>query len=610
MLQQMRGLAKYIWVLVALFFVGGFLLYETSGLLGRTAITPTTAVAVVNGQEIPYNVYINRVQNEIQAAQQRTQGRSLTEDDNRQIENSVFDQMVAEILLNNEYRKRGIVVTDDEVRQFARYAPPSWITSAPELQTNGQFDAEKYQRYLSSAQARESGLLVSLEQYYRTEIPREKLFDQISSGVYVSDAELWRAWQDQHDSAQVSYVGFTPATDTAAAKAISDDDLEKYFDQHKSEFQGTGRASLTVLMIPKTVSSADTAAARARAVAIRDEIIKGAKFEDVAKRESADTASGQQGGDLGKGVKNRFVPEFENAAYALKVGEISQPVLSPFGFHIIRVDEHKGDTLAVHHILVSIRASDSSTARIDKEADQLSRLAANSEQGSKLDSAAKMLKLPLVTVQAVEDQPAVLNGRVIPSVSAWAFGGSKVGETSDLYDDENGYYLARLDSLSPGGEPKFENVKGEVRSRVAAQRAIEKLVPEAQKLASAAAGSTLETAAQQAGKKVEQTPMFTRSSFVPGLGQFSEPIGAAFALPVGAVSQPVTSDQGVYVIRVDKRVLADSAAWAKQKQAQRTARLQQLRQQRIQMFLQDIRKAANIDDRRREINAATRRSES
>ena len=606
----MRGLAKYIWVLVALFFVGGFLLYETSGLLGRTAITPTTAVAVVNGQEIPYNVYINRVQNEIQAAQQRTQGRSLTEDDNRQIENSVFDQMVAEILLNNEYRKRGIVVTDDEVRQFARYAPPSWITSAPELQTNGQFDAEKYQRYLSSAQARESGLLVSLEQYYRTEIPREKLFDQISSGVYVSDAELWRAWQDQHDSAQVSYVGFTPATDTAAAKAISDDDLEKYFDQHKSEFQGTGRASLTVLMIPKTVSSADTAAARARAVAIRDEIIKGAKFEDVAKRESADTASGQQGGDLGKGVKNRFVPEFENAAYALKVGEISQPVLSPFGFHIIRVDEHKGDTLAVHHILVSIRASDSSTARIDKEADQLSRLAANSEQGSKLDSAAKMLKLPLVTVQAVEDQPAVLNGRVIPSVSAWAFGGSKVGETSDLYDDENGYYLARLDSLSPGGEPKFENVKGEVRSRVAAQRAIEKLVPEAQKLASAAAGSTLETAAQQAGKKVEQTPMFTRSSFVPGLGQFSEPIGASFALPVAAVSQPVASDQGVYVIRVDKRVLADSAAWAKQKQAQRTARLQQLRQQRIQMFLQDIRKAANIDDRRREINAATRRSES
>ena len=62
MLQQMRGLAKYIWVLVALVFVGGFLLYETSGLMGRTPVTASTAVAVVNGHEIRYNVYIARVQ--------------------------------------------------------------------------------------------------------------------------------------------------------------------------------------------------------------------------------------------------------------------------------------------------------------------------------------------------------------------------------------------------------------------------------------------------------------------------------------------------------------------------------------------------------------------
>ena len=66
MLQQMRGLAKYIWVLVALVFVGGFLLYETSGLMGRTPVTASTAVAVVNGEEIPYTVFMTRVQNEIQ----------------------------------------------------------------------------------------------------------------------------------------------------------------------------------------------------------------------------------------------------------------------------------------------------------------------------------------------------------------------------------------------------------------------------------------------------------------------------------------------------------------------------------------------------------------
>jgi peptidyl-prolyl cis-trans isomerase D len=605
----MRGLAKYVWVLVALFFVGGFLLYETSGLMGRTPVTTTTAVAVVNGHEILYRDYMARVQNQIQSEQQRD-GRSLTQDDQRRIENAVFDQMVNDVLLADEYQRRGIVVTDDEVREFARYAPPPWITSAQELQTNGQFDPQKYQRLLASPQARQGGLLVQLENYYRTEIPREKLYDQVSNGVYVADPELWRAWKDQHDSAQVSFVAFTPTVDSAAAKSISDADLHSYFDAHKSEFESPARAALSVIVLPRTITAADTAAAKAHAEQLRADIEKGEKFEDVAKRESADSASGANGGDLGKGAKGRFVPEFEKAAYALPVGEISQPVLTPFGYHLIRVDSKKGDTLGVHHILVRITESDTATTRIDKEADAISRLAAQSEDGSKLDSAAKQFKLPILHIQAFENEPAVVGSQRIPSASAWAFGGAaKRGETSELFDDENGYYLARLDSLHAGGEPKFDDVKEQVRLRVAQQQALDKLVPEAQKLASAAAGSTLDAAAAAAGKKVEQTPMFSRGSLVPGLGQFTEPIGAAFALPVGAVSAPVKSTQGVYVLRVDKRTLADSAAWATQKQAQRAIRLNQLRQQKVQMFMQDLRKAAKIDDRRKEINAATRQQQ-
>lgn len=604
----MRGLAKYIWVLVALFFVGGFLLYQTSGLLGRTPITPTTAVAVVNGHEILYQTYMNRVQQEIQSEQQQ-QGRTLTEDDNRRIENTVFDQMVNDILLQDEYKKRGIVVTDDEVRQFARYAPPPWITSAPELQTDGKFDPEKYQRLLSSAQARESGLLVSLEQYYRTEVPREKLFDQIASGVYVTDAELWRAWRDQHDSAQVSYAAWLPGTpDSNTVKAVSDDDARAYFDKHKTEFQGPGRASLSLIVIPRIITAADSAAARAHAEALRDSIVSGKiKFEDAAKAESADTASGANGGDLGKQLKSVYVPEFSKAADALKVGEISQPVLSPFGYHIIRLDSRSGDTLGLHHILLRIQPNDSTTARTDKEADEISKLAAQSEEGAKLDSAAKKFALPISHITVFEDEPANLNGQPVPSVSAWAFGGAKPGETSDLYDDDNGYYLARLDSIRQGGEPTFENVKDAVKARVAVIKTIdEKLLPQAQRFAASAATSGMEAAAQQNGVQIQQTGMFARTSIVPGLGQFSEPVGAAFGLPVGAVSQPIKAADGVFVIRTDKRVVADSATWAAQKEAQRTARVQQLRTQRVQMFMQDLRNSAKIDDRRKQINAETR----
>ena len=75
------------------------------------------------------------------------------------------------------------------------------------------------------------------------------------------------------------------------------------------------------------------------------------------------------------------------------------------------------------------------------------------------------------------------------------------------------------------------------------------------------------------------------------------------------MSQPIKTEQGVYVLRVDKRLVADSSAWAAQKEAQQSLRLQQLRQQKIQMFLQDIRKAAKVDDRRKQINTAARRAE-
>ena len=605
----MRSLAKYIWVLVALVFVGGFLLYETSGLMGRTPVTPTTAVAVVNGQEIPYRDYQIRVQNQIQSEQQRS-GRSLSQDDTRRIENAIFDQMVAEVLLADQYRRRGIVVTDDEVREFARYAPPPWITAAPELQTDGRFDPEKYQRLLASPQARQGGLLLQLESYYRSEIPREKLLDQVSSGVYVTDAELWRAWRDQHDSAQVSFVTFAPTVDAAAIKAVSDADARAYFGSHKDEFQSVGRAVLSVAIIPRVVTAADTAAARAHTQALRDSIVNGAeKFDDAAKRESSDSVSGAKGGDLGPAPKTRYVPEFSKAADALKPGEVSQPVLSPFGFHIIRLDSRKGDTLSLHHILIPIQASDSATTRVDQLADTLSRIAASSEDGSKLDSAAKRLGLKIRHVEAFENAPATSNGQVVPSVSAWAFGGARPGETSEMFDDENGYYLARLDSLHIGGDATFENVQDQVRARVAQAKAVDKVMPEAQKLAAAAATSTLEAAAQQAGKKVEQSPMFARGSAVPALGQFTEAIGAAFALPVGAVSQPVQTSNSADVLRVDKRIVADSSAWVAQKEAQKTARLQQLREQRVQMFLQDLRKAAKVVDRRKEINAALRRQQ-
>jgi hypothetical protein len=101
--------------------------------------------------------------------------------------------------------------------------------------------------------------------------------------------------------------------------------------------------------------------------------------------------SGANGGSLGKGGRGRFTPNFESAMYSLKPGELSQAVLTPFGWHLIRVDSKSGDTLDVRHILVSIGQSDSSATRTDRRADSLASKAGSQEDPKTFDAAAKML---------------------------------------------------------------------------------------------------------------------------------------------------------------------------------------------------------------------------
>jgi len=603
----MRSAAKYIWIFIIIAFVAVFLFAQTSGLTGRQSVTRGTTVASVNGQKITYDTWLRASQGQIQQAQQQ-QDRPLTLDETQRIEDQTFDQMVTDILLQQEYERRGITVTDDEIRQAARYVPYPAFVQSPEFQTEGHFDMQKYQRFLASPAAKQQGVLIGLEQYYRGEIPREKLFDQVTFPVYVTDQQLWRSWQDSHDSAQVSYVVFRPASIPDSAVHVSDAEIQTYFSTHTKEFADRpGRAVLSLTTIPRTITPADSAAVRAHAVALRKAIVGGADFADVAKRESTDSASAVNGGFLGRVTRGRFVPAFDSAAFSLKPGEVSQPVLTQFGYHLIKVDERKGDTIAVRHILLPIRQSDSSATITDKQADKLAEIAAGAEQGAKFDSAVKMLHLPVGHVVAIEGDPLTWNGQYVPSAGAWAFQGAKPGEVGDLIDADNAYYLARLDSLTPGGKATLADVKDEIRQRLVGQKKLEMLEPRAAKVASAvSAGKTLEQAARAEGLTVEKTPAFVRTMPVPGLGQANQAVGAAFGLPAGAVSGPVTTDNAVYVLRVDRRVNADSTAWAAQKKTQRESIMQQLRQQRVQQFLASLRQNAEIVDKRKEIQALTR----
>ena len=600
MLQSFRSSAKYIWWLIVIIFVGVFLVTETSGLLGRAPVTQGTAVAKVNGDDIPYTTWFQAYQQRIQQEQQG-RGRSLTLDEEEQIRNSVFDELVQSVLLDQEYKRRGIRVTDEEIVQAAQFSPPPQFMQSPELQTDGRFDLEKYQRFLKSSAARQQGLYFQLENYYRSEIPRAKLFEQVASEVFVTDDELWRAYRDQNDSAKVSFVAFDPATVSDSGIQVSDAEIRSYYDSHKKELEVPGRAVVSVLQIPRVISAADSTAVRNRLAAIRDEIMKGAKFEDVAKRESQDTISGAQGGDLGRGAKGRFVEAFEKAAFALPAGQVSQPVETQFGLHLIKVDEKKADTIAVRHILLRYQQSDSSASRTDRKADSLANIAASQDTPQRFDSAAKVLGLTPAKGIAIEGDALTIAGQYVPSVSAWAFSGVKPGASSELFDSDGGYVLAKLDSITPSGLPSLESARDQIRQRLVAQKKLDALATRAKDLATAAAGSTLEAAAQSRNLTVTSSPAFTRGGFVPGLGRLNEAVGAAFSLPIGAVSNPIRTDDAVIVMRVDRRVDADHAKWEEQKTAQRQSLIGGLRQQRVQAYIQQLKSNAKITDRRKEI---------
>ncbi|CAN5895523.1 peptidylprolyl isomerase [soil metagenome] len=604
MLQTMRSSAKIVMWVLLISFVGGFLLFQSSGLMGSAPVTSTTAVASVNGRDILYTDWQRRAQQLVQQTQQQS-GRTLTQDETRRLENQAFDDMVSEILLEQEYKKRGIRVSDAELRDYARFAPPQWVRTAPDLQTDGRFDPSKYQRLLSSAQARQSGLLAALEQYFRSEVPKEKLFEQVTSGLYVTDSDLWRAWQDANDSASVSFVAFK-AQPTAADSNVADGDLRSYYDAHKAEFDGPGHASVSVLHIPRVTTAADTTAVREKIARLRAEIAGGAKFEVVAKRESSDTVSAANGGDLGKGAKGRFVPDFEKAAYALQPGEVSQPVLTPFGYHLIKVDSRAGDTLALRHLLLRIQPSDSATAKVDRLADTLAKMVSGTDQPAKFDDAARHLGLTPFRVRVTENVPAQYNGKDVPSASAWAFGGARVGESSDLFDGDDGYYVARLDSLSEGGKT-FGAAKAAVRGRVARDRAIERSIPAAQGLATAARSSSLEAAAAAAKLTLSSTGMVTRGGAARQIGSLGEAIGSAFVAPLNEVNGPIRQADGVFVTRTDARKPSDKTRFEAEKKVLRGRRVQQMRDQWIQMYLDDLRKSATVKDRRKDLNAQLRR---
>ncbi|HKP48595.1 MAG TPA: peptidylprolyl isomerase [Gemmatimonadales bacterium] len=596
MMQAFRNAAKPLMVVVAITFFA-WLVLDLSGITGGTGLLTQTSVGKVNGRSIDARTYQNIVQQSIDARQRQSSG-SMGLDDYQQVRDEVWDQIVQNSVLDAEYRRRGISVSEDEVVQAIRTSPLPEFQKVPEFQTDSQFDLAKYQRWLTSSVAQQ--YLPSLEAQYRDELQRTKLLRLVTSDIYLSDAALWERYRDEHEMVKIGLTAIVPRNAVPDSSIqVSDAELAAYYKAHRDEFQRPKTAYLSYVALPRLATAADTAAVRARADSARQEILHGAPFAEVAGRESADSASAAKGGDLGEWTKGAMDPAFDSAAFALPLHTVSGPVLSQFGFHIIEVTSRKGNKAKGRHILFPIEVAGAHRDQLDAQADSLEHLGAERSDPAALDTVARALKLRIGHTAPVQQGTKVQLGQlVVPDAGVWAFQ-AKPGATSPVIETSFAYYIFRLDSLHDAGVPALAEIRPAVMSATRDQKkwaAARQLAKDYLKRLEG--GSSLAEAAKAMKLPHREFGPFSRIN--PPL---TNPVvvGAAFGLKEGERSGVLDTKDGIYVIETLQHIKADSAQFTKDLEQYRARLINVAKQERVRNYLTALRKSAKIVDNRAKV---------
>ena len=593
MMQSFRNAAKPIMVVVAFAFFA-WLVLDLSGITGGTGLLTNTSVGKVNGQSIDARTYQNIVQQSIDARQQQSPG-ALGLEDYQQVRDQVWDQIVQSRVLEAEYRRRGISVSEDEIVQAIRNQPLADFQSVPEFQTDSQFDLGKYQRWLTSSVAQQ--YLPALEAQYRDELQRAKLLRVVTADVYLSDPALWEHYRDENETVKIAITAIVPQTVVPdSAVKVTDADVTEYYKAHRDEFNRPRTAFLSYVALPRVATASDTAAIRARADSARREIVGGVPFADVARRESADSASATKGGDLGEWTRGAMDPAFDSAAFAVPLKTVSQPVLSRFGYHLIEITSRSGKKAKGRHILFPIEVTGSHRDQLDAQADSLEQLGADRTDPAALDTVARALKLTVGKSNPVQQGTRVQLGQfVVPDAGVWAFQ-AKPGATSPVIETPYAYYVFRLDSLHDAGLPPLSEIRGTVERRVRENKkwdVARRLAKEYMKRLEE--GSTMAQAA--AAMKLAHREFGPFSRVNPPL---TNPlvVGTAFGLDVGKRSGILDTKDGLYIIQSLAHTKADSAKFLKELDQYRARSVNAARQERVRSYLSALRSSAKVVDRR------------
>jgi peptidyl-prolyl cis-trans isomerase D len=516
-------------------------------------------------------------------------------------------------------RAEGLEATDREVNEA--------IYRVPAFQENGRFSLARYHDVL-----RRNGLTaVGFEEDVRRDLTRAKVETLIRNGVKVTDSEIDQAYALRNaevraawalvelaplvakatatDEEREAYVKAHPAEFTrpeqrriqyvvvapnAFTKPVSEAEVEKYYTEHASEFDVPPEAHMYHILarVPQTGGSEAEDRARAKVADAIRRVKAGEDFAKVAREVSEDPGSAPRGGDLGVVHKGELVPAFEQAAFALRSGEVTpEPVRTPFGFHAIKVtDVRAGGRRPLKEVAATIRervAGEAADAAARARAEEIKpplQVAADFEAEAK--------RLGFTPITATVARLERRQPMAPPDPLEEAAFALTIGGVSAPVRTPAGWIILKTVEAIPAGVPPMAEITEPVTAAVKRQKAEAAGLEVARQIVADAASGDLAAAARKAGALTGETPRFSRAK--PPEKLSGDALLAALETPAGSLTAPVKTPQGYYVLKVLERVAADPSRLAAERERLGQELLTQKQGQAWEAWLASARASAKV----------------
>ena len=615
------------WAIIAT-FVGTIFLVWGKGSDGDQQ--DTTVAVTVNKTRVGFDTY-QSTYNNLYRLYQNVYREQFTPELEKQLRlhQQALDTLIEQTLLIEEAKRMDISVTQKELIGA--------IAAVPAFQENGAFSKERYLQVLNYQRLTPE----EFENMQRRQLLIERVRERIQSDITITDADVAEEHRQQNEKVDLAFVRLTPARFEGKVR-IDEKSLADFFAAHQEEFRIPETVALSYLLfepsrfeqevsfeegelekyyrrhldrfdIPEQVRAAhilirvagdagDMMRQQKRQLAekVLAEVKSGKDFAQLARQHSEDPGSAAKGGDLGFFPRGAMVGPFEEAVFALKPGEISGIVETPFGLHIIKSE---GRIEAGIRPLAEVENEVKAALKTEKARQLAFEKAMDAynvnRKGGNLEAAAKASSFSVSETGFFSRQEAVEGLGDLPEVTAAAFT-LKEGELARPVDLPQGVILFTVKARRESRLPELAEVRPEVeqayrreQAKALAREAAEKL------LAAVKAGEKLEVQARQQGEKVERTGLFSRSygAFVPKLGNAENLATAAFALTQisSAAPEVYEIDETFVVAALAERQEADRGALTMaRKDELRAALLTRKQEDALASRLKELREKAEI----------------